>query len=152
VFLSGGGPRPISKIKYTTLSETHRAFLDSHSTMTVMKDTTPAPASPVAAPPTMATTQALPDPAPAIVSPTTSAPPVVDISSSPLPQALSSSHVAAKKPPASPHEVVVVCIDVSGSMETPFECDGDARTVDRTRLEAVKQCFYGKQQLLCIIL
>jgi ubiquitin-conjugating enzyme E2 D/E len=46
-------------------------------------------------------------------------------------------------------ECVVVCIDVSGSMQTPFEQDTgaefgyDARTVDRTRLEAVKQCFYG---------
>jgi len=40
-------------------------------------------------------------------------------------------------------EIVVVCIDVSGSMQTPFECDQDTRTVDRTRLQAVKQCFYG---------
>ena len=34
------------------------------------------------------------------------------------------------------NEVVVVCVDVSGSMRSPFESE-------RTRLEAVKQMFYG---------
>lgn len=40
-------------------------------------------------------------------------------------------------------EVVVLCIDVSGSMDTTFERDPDTRITDRTRLQAVKQCFYG---------
>eukprot|EP00041_Stephanoeca_diplocostata_P013807 m.244648 g.244648 ORF g.244648 m.244648 type:complete len:608 (+) comp19474_c0_seq4:392-2215(+) len=40
-------------------------------------------------------------------------------------------------------EVVVLCIDVSASMSTPFDADDDVRTVDRTRLEGVKQMFYG---------
>jgi ubiquitin-protein ligase/Mg-chelatase subunit ChlD len=40
-------------------------------------------------------------------------------------------------------EVVVLCIDVSGSMNTPFEVDDDHRVRDRTRLDAVKQMFYG---------
>lgn len=37
------------------------------------------------------------------------------------------------------------CVDVSGSMQTPFYCagDDDPRTTTRTRLEAVKQMFYG---------
>jgi hypothetical protein len=47
-------------------------------------------------------------------------------------------------------EVCVVCIDVSGSMETPFECDGDARTVDRTRLEAVKQVIHARSRARAI--
>lgn len=40
-------------------------------------------------------------------------------------------------------ECVVLCVDRSGSMQTPFECDNDPRTKDRTRLESVKQFFYG---------
>jgi len=42
-------------------------------------------------------------------------------------------------------EVIVCCIDVSGSMQAPFFCvgDDDPRTKTRTRLEAVKQMFYG---------
>lgn len=48
-------------------------------------------------------------------------------------------------------ELVVICIDVSGSMQTPFEVDGNTldtdgnlvHTRDRTRLDAVKQMFYG---------
>jgi hypothetical protein len=40
-------------------------------------------------------------------------------------------------------EFIVLCIDKSGSMQTPFECDNDHRTKDRTRLESVKQIFYG---------
>lgn len=40
-------------------------------------------------------------------------------------------------------EIVVLCVDVSGSMQTPFEVDSDPRTRDRTRLEGVKQMFYG---------
>ena len=50
-------------------------------------------------------------------------------------------------------EIVVLCVDVSGSMQTPFEVDADAsiegasnpraRVKDRTRLDAVKQMFYG---------
>lgn len=48
-------------------------------------------------------------------------------------------------------EVIAICIDTSGSMQTPFEADGIAVRADgtttkskgRTRLEAVKQMFYG---------
>ncbi len=40
-------------------------------------------------------------------------------------------------------EIIAICIDTSGSMHTPFEVDDDVRTVDRDRLQAVKQCFYG---------
>eukprot|EP01065_Artemidia_motanka_P052102 TRINITY_DN9323_c0_g1_i1.p1 TRINITY_DN9323_c0_g1~~TRINITY_DN9323_c0_g1_i1.p1 ORF type:complete len:506 (+),score=159.94 TRINITY_DN9323_c0_g1_i1:94-1611(+) len=40
-------------------------------------------------------------------------------------------------------EVVVVCLDASGSMEAPFEVEEDARIRNRTRADAVKQCFYG---------
>lgn len=42
-----------------------------------------------------------------------------------------------------PKEIIAICIDTSGSMQTPFEVDDDIRTVDRDRLQAVKQCFYG---------
>jgi len=45
--------------------------------------------------------------------------------------------------PADPEELIMLCIDVSGSMQTPFEVDPDERIKDRTRLDAVKQCFYG---------
>lgn len=48
-------------------------------------------------------------------------------------------------------EFIAICIDTSGSMQTPFEADGVAERGDgtttkskgRTRLEAVKQMFYG---------
>ena len=64
---------------------------------------------------------------------------------------------AQPPPPSTPSttidEVVVVVVDVSGSMQTPFEVDDgrvpadaenqNARTVNRTRLDAMKQVFYG---------
>lgn len=48
-----------------------------------------------------------------------------------------------KSPSPSVDECVVICIDVSGSMQSPFEADNDVRTRDRTRLDGVKQMFYG---------
>jgi ubiquitin-protein ligase/Mg-chelatase subunit ChlD len=67
------------------------------------------------------------------------APSLRDSSAPPPPQSL----VGNEKLFQDVSEIVVIAIDVSGSMQTPFECDNDPRTVDRTRLEAVKQCFMG---------
>eukprot|EP00039_Didymoeca_costata_P018417 m.333348 g.333348 ORF g.333348 m.333348 type:complete len:560 (+) comp17132_c0_seq1:173-1852(+) len=52
---------------------------------------------------------------------------------------------SVKRPISSnpPLECIMVCVDRSGSMKTPFERDDDVRTVDRTRLDSVKQFFYG---------
>lgn len=83
----------------------------------------------------------------------TNAPPATAAAAATTPTASTKAAAAAaaelvQPPPVQPprpivREAIVLCIDVSGSMQTPFECDDDVRTPDRTRLESVKQMFYG---------
>lgn len=67
----------------------------------------------------------------------------VPASNEPVPTVMPDVTVDAASRHALVKELVVLCIDVSASMSTPFDADDDVRTVDRTRLEGVKQMLYG---------